>query len=158
VKVLPEGFRRSFVEQFRAALEGRRTDMRDRMVESGILTTDSAMTADEAWEWYADLIHEWREPQPVTFTREAPARVVRGVIDIRSREHPFRRMLIPGDLVFFGRINLNINAICAALHATFHARAMIDGLDGVAEPITPLGKQHVAWARQRGLPFGLDPQ
>lgn len=158
VKVLPERFRRSFVEQFRAALEGRRTDLRDRMVEGGILATDSAITVDEMWEWYADLIHEWRESQPVTFTREAPARVVRGVIDIRSAQHPFRRMLIPGDLVFFGRINLNINAICAVLHATFHARAMIDGLDGVAEPITSLGKQHIAWVRQRGLPFGLDPR
>jgi predicted unusual protein kinase regulating ubiquinone biosynthesis (AarF/ABC1/UbiB family) len=156
VKVLPERFRRSFVEQFRAALEGRRVDLRDRMVESGILATDSAMTADEAWEWYADVIHEWRAPQPVTFTREAPARVVRGVIDIRSPEHPFRRMQVPSDFVVFGRINLNINAICAHLHATLHARSIIDDLDGVAEPITPLGKQHIAWVRERGLPFGLE--
>jgi predicted unusual protein kinase regulating ubiquinone biosynthesis (AarF/ABC1/UbiB family) len=158
VKVLPERSRRSSVELWRAVLDGRRIDLRDQMVESGILTTDSAMTPDEAWEWYAELLHEWRAPQPVTFTREAPARVIRGVIDIRPPEHPFRRMLIPSDLVFFGRVNLNINAICAALHATFYARAMIDDLDGVAEPITPLGKQHVAWVRQRGLPFGLGPR
>jgi hypothetical protein len=35
---------------------------------------------------------------------------------------------------------------------------MVDDLDGVAEPITPLGKQHIGWVRRRGLPFGLDPQ
>jgi hypothetical protein len=29
-------------------------------------------------------------------------------------------------------------------------------MDGVAEPISELGKQHVAWVRQRGLPFGTD--
>ena len=156
MKVLPERSRRSFVEQFRAALEGRRVDLRDRMIESGFLTGDSAMTADEAWEWYADMVHEWRAPQPVTFTSEAPARIVRGAIDIRPSEHPFRRMLIPSDLVFFLRISLNMNAICAQLHATFHAHAMVDDLDGAAAPITPLGKQHVAWVRERGLPFGLE--
>ncbi len=156
VKVLPEQPRRSFVEQLRAFIEGRTSDLHDRLVESGIVAADSAITVDEAWKWYADLMHEWGAPQPVTYTRDAPARVVRGVIDIRSPEHLLRRMLIPGDFVVFGRINLNINAICAQLHATLHARSIIDDLDGVAEPITPLGKQHIAWARQRGLPFGLE--
>jgi predicted unusual protein kinase regulating ubiquinone biosynthesis (AarF/ABC1/UbiB family) len=156
VKVLPERRRRTFLEQLRAFLDDRKSDLRDRMVENGFLSTDSAMTADDAWQWYADLMHEWRAPQPVTFTRDAPARVVRGTMDFRSPEHPVRRMLIPTDFVFFARITLNMNAICAALHATFHIRAMVDDLDGVAEPITPLGKQHVAWVRKRGLPFGLE--
>jgi hypothetical protein len=65
-------------------------------------------------------------------------------------------MSIPEDLVFTTRINLSVNTICAALRGTVHVRAMVDDLDGVAEPITPLGKQHVAWVRQRGLPFGLE--
>jgi hypothetical protein len=34
---------------------------------------------------------------------------------------------------------------------------MYDDTDGVAEPITPLGKQHGAWVRRRGLPYGLEP-
>jgi hypothetical protein len=80
------------------------------------------------------------------------------MIDVRSSDHVLRRMSIPEDLVFMTRINFSVNAICAALRATVHARAMVDDLDGVAEPITPLGQQHVAWARERGLPFGLDPQ
>jgi hypothetical protein len=40
--------------------------------------------------------------------------------------------------------------------ATFYARSINDDLDGVAEPITPLGKQHHAWLRRRGLPCGLN--
>jgi predicted unusual protein kinase regulating ubiquinone biosynthesis (AarF/ABC1/UbiB family) len=156
VKVLPEPLRRGFVAQLRAFLDGRKNDLRDLMVENGFLANDSAMTADEASQWYADMTYEWCAPQPVTFTREAPARVIRGTIDFRSPEHPVRRMLIPSDLVLFPRVTLNINAICAALHATLYIRALVDDLDGVAEPITPLGKQHIAWARQRGLPFGLE--
>ena len=50
-----------------------------------------------------------------------------------------------------------MNPICATLGATVHVRSMIDDMDGVAEPITPLGKQHDAWVRQRGLPYGLEP-
>jgi hypothetical protein len=34
-----------------------------------------------------------------------------------------------------------------------HIRAIMDDMDGVAKPITPLGKQHHNWVRQRGLPF-----
>jgi predicted unusual protein kinase regulating ubiquinone biosynthesis (AarF/ABC1/UbiB family) len=156
VKILPERVRRGFAEQLRAHLEGRKTDLRDLMVENGFLATDSPMTVDEASQWYADMTREWTGPQPVTFTREAAAEVIRGTLDLRSPEHPVRRMLIPSDLVFFPRITLNITAICAALHATLHIRALVDDLDGVAEPITPLGKQHIAWVRQRGLPFGLE--
>jgi hypothetical protein len=49
-----------------------------------------------------------------------------------------------------------MNSIFAALEATFHVRGVVDDMDGVAEPISELGKQHVAWVRQRGLPFGTD--
>ncbi|KAB7754334.1 hypothetical protein [Mycolicibacterium mucogenicum] len=67
-----------------------------------------------------------------------------------------RHITVPPDLVFFSRLNLSMNAIFTALHATFHARAAVDDMDGVAEPITELGRQHVAWVRERGLPFGTD--
>ena len=45
----------------------------------------------------------------------------------------------------------------AALGATVYARSIMDDLDGVAAPITALGKQHDAWVRERGLPYGLEP-
>ena len=35
-------------------------------------------------------------------------------------------------------------------------RAIMDDMDGVAEPITELGKLHQAWVRERGLPGALD--
>jgi hypothetical protein len=44
----------------------------------------------------------------------------------------------------------------AALGATVYARSIVDDLDGVAEPATPLGKQHHSWVRERGLPYGLE--
>jgi hypothetical protein len=66
-------------------------------------------------------------------------------------------MSIPDDFVLFSRLNLSLNAISATLDATIYARAMVDDMDGVAAPITPLGKQHDAWVRQRGLPYGLEP-
>jgi hypothetical protein len=55
------------------------------------------------------------------------------------------------------RIDLSLNTICAALGASVHVRAMVDDMDGVAEPITPLGEQHDAWVSRRGLPHGLEP-
>jgi len=156
VKVLPEARRYSFIAQARAYLDDRRDDLRDRMIDNGFLSTDSAISADDARQWYSLMMHEWSAPQPFTFTPDSPARVVRGTVDFRSPENLTRRMLIPTDFVFFARITLNMSAICAALHATLHVRALVDDLDGIAEPISPLGKQHIAWVRQRGLPFGLE--
>ena len=156
VKVLPEASRQNFVKQLRAYLEDRRDELRDLMVENGFLATDSTMTADEAHQWYADLTQEWRTTQPVTFTPDAATRILRSTIDLSEPDNPVRRMLIPTDFVFFPRVTVNVNGICAALHATIYMRALIDELDGVAEPVSPLGKQHIAWVRQRGLPFGLE--
>jgi predicted unusual protein kinase regulating ubiquinone biosynthesis (AarF/ABC1/UbiB family) len=156
VKVLPERQRRPYVALVRAALDGRRQELHDLMAETGFLTRDSTLTADEAFQWLAELLYEVLAPQPVTYTSDTSERAIRGIIDVRSPEHPMRRMSIPEDFVFFSRLNLSLNAISATLNATIHARAMVDDLDGVAEPITPLGKQHDAWVRQRGLPYGLE--
>jgi predicted unusual protein kinase regulating ubiquinone biosynthesis (AarF/ABC1/UbiB family) len=156
VKVLPERQRRPFVGMLRAAIDGRKHDLRGLMVQTGFLTSDSTLTVDEAYQWVAELLYELLVPQPVTYTQDASERAIRGLIDVRSPEHPVRRMSIPDDFVFLSRLNLSMNAISATLGATFHARSMVDDLDGVAEPITPLGKQHDAWVRQRGLPYGLE--
>ena len=74
------------------------------------------------------------------------------MLDIRAPDHPMRRMSVPADFVFFSRLNLSMNAIFTALRATLHVRAMLDDMDGVAAPVTELGRQHDAWVRQRGLP------
>ncbi|MBV8786151.1 MAG: AarF/ABC1/UbiB kinase family protein, partial [Mycobacterium sp.] len=67
-----------------------------------------------------------------------------------------RRMSVPADFVFFSRLNLSMNAIFTALRAVMYGRAMVDDMDGVAAPVTELGRQHVAWVRKRSLPFGMD--
>jgi hypothetical protein len=65
-------------------------------------------------------------------------------------------MSVPDGFALFPRVTLGLAAICAALGGTIHARAITDDMDGVAEPITELGKLHQAWVRERGLPTGLD--
>ncbi|BBZ09993.1 ABC transporter [Mycobacterium branderi] len=157
VKVVPERQRRRIVELDRAAIDGRKHGLRDLMIESGFLSSDSTLTVDEAYQWWAEILYELLAPQPVTYTKETSQRTIRSLIDIRSPDHPVRRISVPDDFVFFSRLNLSVNAISTAFGATIHARAMVDDMDGVAEPITPLGKQHDAWVRERGLPYGLDP-
>lgn len=157
VTVLPESQRQRVVRMTRAAMDGRRQDMRALMVEIGFLTNDSTFSADEAYQWYAGLAYEYLAPQPVTFTHDTSKRAIQGLIDVRSVEHPVRHISIPHDLAFFSRINLMANAILATLEATIYARSILDDMDGIAEPITPLGKQHDAWVGRRGLPYGLQP-
>ncbi len=156
VKVLSERQRLMIVTMMHTAVNRRKAELRTLMVESGFLTDDSTLTADETFEWYAGIIHEVLGPQPATYTEESSARAIQYLIDVRSADHPMRRMSVPPDFVFFSRLNLSMNAIFTALGATYHARAMLDDMDGVAEPISDLGRQHVAWVRERGLPFGLD--
>ena len=156
VKVLPESQRLKVVALLRAAVDGRKHELRDRMVEIGFFTTDSTITTDEAYQWYAGILYEVLAPQPVTYLPDTAQRAIRTLVDFRSPDHVVRRMSIPEDLVLTTRINLSVNTICATLRGTVHVRALVDDMDGAAEPITPLGKQHVAWARQRGLPFGLE--
>jgi hypothetical protein len=94
--------------------------------------------------------------QPATYSRESSERAVRALLDVRPSDHAVRHMSVPPDFVFFARLNLSMNAIFVALSATQYARSLLDDMDGVAEPVTDLGKQHIAWVRERGLPFGLD--
>lgn len=156
VKVLSERQRRQIVDMLRAAMNGRKDDLRELMSESGFLTADSALTSDEAYQWWEGIIHELLAPQPATYTEQASERAIQLLLDVRSSHHPMRRMAVPPDFVFFSRLNLSMNAIFTALRATLNARALVDDMDGVAPPATELGRQHVAWVRKRGLPFGLD--
>ncbi|MCV7094941.1 ABC1 kinase family protein [Mycobacterium kubicae] len=153
--VVPESQRQHFLGMVRAAIDGRKQDVRDRMVEVGLLSKDTALSADDAYQWYVGLAYEYLAPQPVTFTHDTTKRAIQGLIDVRSAEHPVRRISIPHNFAFFSRINLMANAILATLEATISARSILDDMDGAAGPTTPLGKQHDAWVRQRGLPYGL---
>jgi predicted unusual protein kinase regulating ubiquinone biosynthesis (AarF/ABC1/UbiB family) len=155
VKVLPESQRRKFVGMVRAAVNGRKDELHDLMVETGFLASNSTLTVDEAYEWWSETLYELFAPQPLTFTHDAQRRAIWGMIDIRAADHPVRRLSIPEDFVFFPRVVLGMNTLFATLRATVYARSIFDDLDGVAEPVTPLGRQHHAWVCRRGLPCGL---
>jgi predicted unusual protein kinase regulating ubiquinone biosynthesis (AarF/ABC1/UbiB family) len=157
VKVLPERLRWHYVAMIRAAIDGRRADLRDHMVQAGFLTPDSTLTDDELYEWLTEALYEIVVmPQPATYTPETTARTIHGLIDLREADHPMTRMMQPDDFVLGGRVQLAIASVCAALHATLPAKAIANDLDGVAEPVTDLGKLHHAWVRERGLPSALD--
>lgn len=156
VKVVPERFRREYIATIRAVLDGRKQDMRTRMNAAGFVSDESTLATEEIYQWWSEILHEWLAPQPVTYNQDTARRAVHSVIALEP-DHPVRRMSIPDDAILMSRIGLNINTICAKLGATLHTRSIQDDMDGAAEPITPLGQQHHAWVRQRGLPFGLDP-
>lgn len=156
VKVLTEKSRHRIVRLDRSAIDGHKEQLRHDMVESGFFAEDSVLTADDAYRWCEDMLYELLAPQPVTYTEETSQRAITSLLDVRDADHPMRHITVPPDFVFFSRWNLSMNAIFTALHATFHARAAVDDMDGVAEPVTDLGRQHVAWVHQRGLPFGMD--
>jgi hypothetical protein len=91
-------------------------------------------------------------PQPVTFTPDAAAWWISGMTDVRSGPE----LTMPSEFLFLGRVQLAWTSVAAGFGATLHARAIVDDLDGVAEPVTKLGKLHHAWVRERGLPGALD--
>jgi len=157
VKVLPERQRHRLVAMTRAAIEGRKEDYRDLMVQAGFLADDSDLTADEMYQWQAEMLYEIiAAPQPATYTPETTARTIRGLFDLRDADHPMARMNAPDDFVFTSRLQLAVLSVCAGLSATMPSRAIFDDMDGVAEPITELGRQHHAWVRERGLPSALE--
>jgi predicted unusual protein kinase regulating ubiquinone biosynthesis (AarF/ABC1/UbiB family) len=157
VKVLPERQRYRFVRMVRATVDGRKHEVRDLMAELGYFAGDSAVSSDEAYQWMAELAVEVLAPQPFTVTRDSSQRAIRTLVDLRSPDHLGRRLSVPDDLVFFPRVSLAMGPMLAALGATVYARSIMDDLDGVAKPTTPLGKRHDTWVRERGLPYGLEP-
>jgi hypothetical protein len=156
VKVLSERQRRKFIGMARAAVEGHKHELRELMVQTGFLASDSTLTVEGAHEWWSGLLYELLAPQPVTYTHDAPKRAIWGMLDIRAADHPVRRLSMPEDFVLFPRLIFGMNTLFATLQATVDARSIYDDLDGIAEPVTALGKQHHAWVRRRGLPCGLE--
>ena len=152
VQVLTDDERYRWVEMIRAGAEGRKADLHDLMGQAGFLDADPTLTADHLDQWWAELIHDViSDPQPITYTSESVARVIRAMFDLSDRDHAGARVSIPKAAAFNARIQLNLVSICAALGATVPVRAIVDDADGVAHPTTKLGKLHHAWIRERGL-------
>jgi predicted unusual protein kinase regulating ubiquinone biosynthesis (AarF/ABC1/UbiB family) len=152
IQHFPEKQRWSWVAATRALVEGRKDDHRDLMVQAGFLTADSPLSADELQRRAINMARAAHLPQPVTFTPDAAAWWISGMPDVRSGP----QLTMPPEFLFLGRVQLAWTSVAAGFGATLHARAVLDDLDGVAEPITELGKLHHAWVRERGLPGALD--
>ena len=84
-----------------------------------------------------------RSPIPVT-TRYAHSAAL---LTFRAADHPARQMSMPEESAFFPRLYVAMYTTFATLRATLPARSIYDDLDGVTEPVTPLGKQHHTWVR-----------
>jgi predicted unusual protein kinase regulating ubiquinone biosynthesis (AarF/ABC1/UbiB family) len=156
VQTFPERQRAMWVRFLRAAMEGRTNDYRDLLEQMGFLAEDSSLTDDELEQWVSDMGRESTMPQPVTYGSEAAVRVIRGFFDIRDGQHPVTKISVPATYAFTSRIMLASASVAAGLQATVPVRAIMDDMDGVAEPTTELGKLHHAWVRERGLPGALD--
>ncbi len=156
VQIFPERQRARWVRFLRAAMEGRTDDYRDLLEQMGFLAEDSSLTDDELEQWVSDMGRESTMPQPVTYGSEAAARIIRGFFDVRDGSHPVTKISVPATYAFTSRIMLASASVAAGLQATVPVRAIMDDMDGVAEPITELGKLHHAWVRERGLPGALD--
>jgi predicted unusual protein kinase regulating ubiquinone biosynthesis (AarF/ABC1/UbiB family) len=157
VKVLPEAMRRASVAVVRAAIDGREGDVRDAMVLAGFITAESPVTAGELQGYWSQVFYEIIvAPQPATYSPESSARTARWLFGLHDSTNPMTRMSAPDDLALAPRIQTAVSNVCGALHATLPARAIADDMDGVAEPITELGKLHHAWVRDRGLPSALE--
>lgn len=157
VQIFPEKQRRLWVATIRASIEDRKDDFRDLMVRLGFLAADSPLSAEDLQRWITDTTPEnGSDPRPVTFTPDATTRTISGMFDVRDSNHPGAQLTLPPEFVFTNRIQLAWTSVAVGLHATLPLRAIIDDIDGVAQPITELGKQHHAWVRERGLPGALD--
>lgn len=156
VTVVPERQRWLSVALMRAAVEGRNDDCRELMTQTGMLGPESSLSSDALQRWITDTAFEFTMPQPATYTPETTARTIRGLFDIRDVDHPVAQMTVPPEHTFTSRIQLAFASVAAGLGATLPIRAIFDDIDGVAEPITELGRRHHEWVRSRGLPAALD--
>jgi hypothetical protein len=140
----------------RAAIEERIDDARDLMAQVGFFAIESPVATDELRLWWAEMLPELiSKTQPATYTPENFARLVGALFAVRA-DQPVARMSVPEHFALFPRAQFALSNICSTFRATLYARAIADDMDGVAEPITELGKLHHAWLRERGLPAALE--
>ncbi len=152
VKVLSEEKRALWVSIMRNVIDGDIDALRRDLVVAGFIHEDSTLTAQDIYGWYSQVLYEVvLAPQPAIYSPQSGARTARWLFNLDA-ENPLSRMVVPEDYVFAPRIYQAISTICGALEATVPARAIADDMDGIAEPVTRLGRLHHDWLRERGLP------
>lgn len=156
VKQFPEHVRRGIVTMFRATCDGDREKLFRLMGENGFVDSDTQLTVDEAYAWWSMSAAAVLDEQPHSFVPADGTGMMQSVFDDGVLGTAVRKMNIPSDYLMLSRINLGVNAILSELGATHDARDQTDTLDGVGVPRSQAAKLHAHWARERGLPFGLD--
>lgn len=156
VSVFSERVRWLWVSTLRALVDGRLEDCRGYLTQLGFIEADSPVSAEDLRAWLTAPAGEITGPQPATYTPEAIGGVIRGFFDVRDDRNVIARLTLPAEFAFTSRITLAFTSVAAGLTATLPIRAISEDMDGVAEPVTELGKLHHAWVRERGLPGGLD--
>lgn len=152
VQTLSDQERYCWFAMIRAAVDGRKPDLRRLMGQAGFLDRDATLTDEDVYQWWTEILHDiLTEPQPVTYTPHSCARAIGSMFDFRDHGHFLARISYPSIAVMTARIQLNLTSICSALGATLPIRAIADDTDGVCEPTTPLGQLHHRWLRERGL-------
>lgn len=158
VQKLSDEERNDWYCMIRAALDGRKGELRDLMEKMGFLDTDRTLSATELYNWWTALLGDIiAESQPVTYTPRSPAHVVDSLFDFRDPLHPVNRVSFSPVGVFTARIQLNLVSICAALGASLPIRAIADDTDGIGEPATPMGRLHHEWIQRRGYKLVPEP-
>ncbi|MFI6867964.1 ABC1 kinase family protein [Nocardia sp. NPDC050406] len=142
----------------RAAAEERAEDLRDLMIERGVIESPEEITAEECLE-YVLAACEWAlVDQPLTITPELASGAFVLAVDPRATEFAgMKQQNLPPEHLFSRRADFLTFGMLGQLEATnnWHriAREWLYG----DEPVTELGKVHHEWLRTRPAPEPTTP-
>jgi len=137
----------------RAAAEERAEDLRQLMIDHGIIDSLEEITPEDCLE-YVLAACEWALiDQDLTITPELASGAFVLAVDPRASEYAgMKQQNLPPEHLFSRRADFLTFGVLGQLEATgnWHriAREWLYGDD----PVTELGKQHHAWLARRGLP------
>jgi predicted unusual protein kinase regulating ubiquinone biosynthesis (AarF/ABC1/UbiB family) len=99
--------------------------------EQGLLHGDDALTGEDLLDFYRPSYAYVLAPQPFTYTNEYAATVVQRHVDMwGSTGEVLRRIDVPPDYVFLGRIMVGLVSVLAGLNATGDFAALFGELRG----------------------------
>ncbi|WP_019932521.1 AarF/ABC1/UbiB kinase family protein [Nocardia sp. BMG111209] len=138
-------------EGIRAAAEDRAEDLRQLLIERGVIETPAEVTAEQALE-YVLSASEWVAiDEELTITPELASGAFLLAVDPRVGEYSGMRLQnLPAEHLFSRRADFLTFGVLGQLGATANwhriAREWLYG----DPPVTELGKAHCAWLERRG--------
>jgi predicted unusual protein kinase regulating ubiquinone biosynthesis (AarF/ABC1/UbiB family) len=127
--------------------------LKQMLIDFGFLPSDTKLTAQRIFDWYAPMYRTLLEEETGTFTPELAAYVVHRNFDpLGDFGEMLRGMGITQaskDFVFINRIQLGLFSVLGGLRATGPWRAISAELTWGDPPRTELGRQHAAWKAAR---------